>query len=363
MSESTSPLPESWRRFALDPPRALGAPLGLARIRVEPEDFQVDEQLGFEPAGAGPHFLLRVRKRGANTDWVARQLATAAQVRSMDVGYAGLKDRHAVTTQWFTVPAGKRPASDWAGLAGEGYEVVEAHAHHRKLPRGALDANRFVLRLRALTADHEAVDTRLRAIATHGVPNYFGPQRFGRGLSNLRPYLAPESDRPRRLDEYALSAGRSLLFNAVLARRIEDATWTTLLAGDLANLDARGSVFTVDAPDADLADRIARLDVHPTGPMWSRERSTAGGAIAGLESQVVLESDLAPVAARLERERLSPSRRALRIAVRDLEWSWEGDDTLRVAFLLRSGGYATAMLRELIDVAENVGGELPVSAA
>lgn len=353
-------LPDRWRLLAVDPPRGLGAPLGTARLRATADDFQVDEQLGFEPAGAGPHFLLRVRKRGANTDWVARQLAGAAQVRAMDVGYAGLKDRHAVTTQWYTVPAGKRTAADWAGFAGDGYEVLEAHAHHRKLPRGALDANRFELRLRGLDADRDALDERLRAIGAHGVPNYFGPQRFGRGLSNLKPYLATDAERPRRLDEYALSAGRSLLFNAVLARRIDERTWTTLLAGDLANLDARGSVFAVDAPDAELAARAGRLDVHPTGPMWSRDGSTAAGAVAQLEHEVV--GELAPVAARLERERLTASRRALRLAVRELDWTHEGDGVLRLSFLLRSGGYATAVLRELIDADETAGNDA-VSAA
>ena len=361
MSDSTSPVPDLWRRLAIDPPRALGAPVGTARLRVAPEDFRVDEQLGFEPAGAGPHLLLRVRKRGANTDWVARQLASAAQVRPMDVGYAGLKDRHAVTTQWYTVPAGKRSAADWAGLTGDGYEVIEAHAHHRKLPRGALDANRFELRLRDFAAGRDAVDARLRAIAARGVPNYFGPQRFGRDLSNLRPYLAEVTDRPRRLDEYALSAGRSLLFNAVLARRIDDGTWTTLLAGDLANLDSRGSVFAVDEPDAELAARVERLDVHASGPLWSRDGTTATGPVAVLERDVA--DLLAPVTARLDRERLSSARRALRLAVRELDWGWEADGALRVSFLLRSGGYATAVLRELIDVADDSGEAAVVSAA
>jgi tRNA pseudouridine13 synthase len=361
---------DSMTSLALHPPRAHGGPVGTAVIRSVPEDFVVDEELGFAPQGEGSHGLLRVRKRGANTDWVARALAREAGVRPMDVGFAGLKDRHAVTTQWFTVPLGKRTAASWLAVAGEGWEVVEAHAHHRKLPRGALDANRFELRLRHWQGDRARLEALLTRIGTEGVPNYFGPQRFGRELSNLKTYrriaegriaedrsataaAGPEAGPPRRLrlDEYALSAGRSLLFNAVLARRIEAGTWTTLLAGDIANLDARGSVFPVRGDEADLAARAAQLDVHPTGPLWGRGGSGAEGAIAALEADVA--AGFPEVTGVLEAERMAPARRALRIAVRDLTWEFE-DDTLRIGFLLRSGGYATAVLRELIDAEAGV---------
>ncbi len=314
-------LPQQWQDLALTPPRAWGAPCGTARIRVAPEDFVVDEELGFAPHGSGSHALLRVRKRGANTDFVAKQIATAAGVRAMDVGFAGLKDRHAVTTQWFTVPLGKRTAASWEGATGEEWEVIEAHPHHRKLPRGALDANRFTLRLRDWHGDAAALEARLAAIAAGGVPNYFGPQRFGRRLSNLVPYArATEDSRPPRLNEYALSAGRSLIFNAVLARRVAEGSWNSLQAGDLANLDARGSVFAVDAPDDDTRARIASQDLHPTGPLWG-DGSTTGslapsGAVDSLERDVA--AGFAPVCAGLATVRMAPSRRPLRLAVREL---------------------------------------------
>ncbi len=122
-------------------PRAFGAPLGTGRLRAEPEDFVVDEDLGFAPSGAGAHVLVRVRKRGANTEWVAREIARHAGCRPGDVGFAGLKDRHAVTTQWFSVPSPRGAAyvgdtiALLTGAKGEGYEVLEAHAHAKKLPR------------------------------------------------------------------------------------------------------------------------------------------------------------------------------------------------------------------------------------
>lgn len=364
--DSTSPpadeFPASWRELALEPPRAHGGPHGHAVIRQVPEDFVVDEQLGFQPDGEGPHALLRVRKRGANTDWVARALAREAGVRPMDVGFAGLKDRHAVTTQWFTVPLGKRAVGSWFGVRGEDWEVLEAHAHRRKLPRGALDANRFELRLRNWSGDGEALAATLGRIAIQGVPNYFGPQRFGRGLSNLRVCL--HASPGRRLDEYALSAARSLIFNAVLARRVAAGTWTRLAPGELANLDARGSVFAVRGDEPDLQERLARLDIHPTGPLWGQGESPLGGDARALEDDVAAAfPGLLDV---LSRARMAPARRALRLAVRDLQWEFEEDDTLRLSFLLRSGGYATAVLRELIPLDEErhgrqVAAETPIS--
>jgi tRNA pseudouridine13 synthase len=155
-----------------------------------------------------------------------------------------------------------------------------------------------------------------------------------------------------RLGEYALSAGRSLIFNALLARRVEQGTWNALLAGDLANLDARGSVFAVDAVDDALRARVAAQDLHPTGPMWGDAPASLqpSGAVQALEHSVIEE--FAPVCAGLAHARMAPSRRALRLAVRELRWTFETDDTVRLDFLLRAGGYATTVLRELVEVRE-----------
>jgi tRNA pseudouridine13 synthase len=349
MSEPPDELPSDWRRLALDPPRAHGDPPGTATLRARAEDFIVDEQLGFAPAGTGPHALLRVRKRGANTDWVARQLAALAGVRPMDVGFAGLKDRHAVTTQWFTVPLERAPlerrtAGAWLGTSGPDFEVLEAHAHHRKLPRGALDANRFELRLRDWRGDRALLRERLETVAREGVPNYFGPQRFGRQQSNLRPYLQRS-----RLGEYAISAGRSLVFNAVLARRVELGSWNRLAAGDLANLDARGSIFPVTVPDDELRARTATQELHPTGPLWGSGTPDTGGEVRDLESEV--SARYVAVLEGLGTVRMDNARRPLRLAVRDLQWEFEAADVLRLSFLLRAGGYATTVMRELIVAA------------
>ena len=186
-------IPDHWRSAALEPAHAYGGgPLANGVLRTAPEDFKVDEILGFEAAGEGPHALLHVRKRGANTEWVARELARAAGCKPFDVGFAGLKDRHAVTTQYFTIPRGKRAAQEFVGLSGEGYEVMAAAPHQRKLPRGALAGNRFEIVVRELRADPALLAARIVAIATGGVPNYFGAQRFGRDAGNLADVLKAE---------------------------------------------------------------------------------------------------------------------------------------------------------------------------
>ncbi|MEP7245070.1 MAG: tRNA pseudouridine(13) synthase TruD [Gammaproteobacteria bacterium] len=351
---------ESFTRAALAPPRAFGAPLGSGRLRVEPEDFQVDEDLGFEPSGAGSHVLLKVRKRNANTEWVARELARAVGCKPFDVGYAGLKDRRAVATQWFTVPlprlkagvdaaaVGRGPSSiaDLAVLRGQDFEVLEAHAHAKKLPRGALAGNRFTIRVRDLQADDAQLTERFAAIARAGVPNYFGPQRFGREGANLRKITRdPNSVHPRERT-YVLSAARSLIFNAALAERVADGTWCQLEAGDVANLDARGSVFPVDAMDDALRERAERLDLHPTGPMWGRGELLSRGRVQTLEQSVGAHfEDPAElvIAAGMRQE-----RRSLRLTVRNLEWHREGADAV-IRFWLTRGSFATTVLSEVLN--------------
>ena len=346
--------PEHWLRAALAPPLAWGdAPLTTGVLRASPEDFEVDEILGFEASGEGPHALLRVRKRGANTEWVARELARAAGCKPFEVGFAGLKDRNAVTTQAFTVPRGKRPAAEFAGLAGEGYEVLSSAAHQRKLPRGALAGNRFAITVRDMHCPPGALRQRIDAVGAGGVPNYFGPQRFGREAGNLAQVMrAAESlaggragARGRSDQGFMLSAARSLIFNAILAERIKLGTWNRLLAGDVANLDGRGSVFAVAAGDDDLARRCAAPEVHPTAPLAGGGESLAAGEVLALEQRVA--GQFPEALAVIQSERMNAERRALRMRVRDLQHEY-ADGVLRLRFALDAGSFATAVLREII---------------
>jgi tRNA pseudouridine13 synthase len=337
-----------WLSAALTPPRAFGAPLGPGTLRTQPEDFVVEEDLGFTASGEGQHVLLKVRKRNANTQWVARELARLCGCHPRDVGYAGLKDRRAVAVQWLTVPKSKLSLEAWSEVRHPEFDVLEANAHSRKLPRGALAGNRFVIRVRDLAVDDSALESRVAEIGRHGVPNYFGPQRFGHNGSNLARIASGLQSLRAPERGFVLSAARSVVFNAVLADRVRDQSWSHLEAGDIANLDGRGSIFAVDTLDATLTERAALLDIHPTGPMWGRGEPASKGRIADLESRVAAEFQPAcdlTAAAGMDQE-----RRSLRLAVRELAWNREPDtNAIVVRFRLTRGSFATTVLRELID--------------
>ncbi|HET7757957.1 MAG TPA: tRNA pseudouridine(13) synthase TruD [Steroidobacteraceae bacterium] len=343
---------ESVRALALAPPRAGGTPAERVRLRVVPEDFRVEEELGFAPSGSGAHLLLRVRKTDANTAWVAQQLARLAGCAPREIGYAGLKDRRAVAIQWFSVPL-PRAAVGWP-VDGP-FAVLEAHAHSRKLPRGALAGNRFAVRLRPGDADGARLAASLAAplarVAAHGVPNYFGPQRFGRDAANLTRSDAQLRRLPPAERGLVLSAARSLVFNAVLAERVADGSWQRLEAGDLANLDGRGSVFAVAEVDEALAARCAALEIHPTGPLWGAGEPPTAHRVLALERRIGAE--LAAEGARCAAAGMRQERRSLRLRVGALACEPERDAVV-LHFRLTRGGFATAVLRELI--AEDPGG-------
>lgn len=331
-------------------PRAYGDSVLSARFRSVPEDFLVEELPGFVPSGEGEHLLLTIEKRGMNTVFAAKQIARWAGIGELGVGYAGLKDRHAVTRQRFSVHLPKRVSPDIDALQSDELRVLDAQWHSRKLPRGALAGNRFELRLREARGDRGAIATRLQAIATHGLPNYFGDQRFGRDGDNVeaaRRMFAGERVRREQRSIY-LSAARSEMFNAVLAARVQAGNWLGGLDGEVWMLDGRHSVFGPEPLGAELQERVARMDIHATGPLWGRGELRVVDAVRALESEVL--EPLADLRAGLEAAGLKQERRALRIRVADLQHVWEADDVLRLNFALPPGSYATGVLAELGEV-------------
>ena len=326
--------------------RAHGAPLFTASIRNEPADFRVVENLGFELSGSGEHDYLLVEKVAANTDWVARQLARHARVRPGDVGYAGMKDRHAITQQWFSVPG--RGGVEWGSFAAEGVAILVVQRHDRKLRRGAHASNTFRIALRRphASAMPPAVEERLASMAARGVPNYFGPQRFGRDGSNVelarRLFAGARLRRDKR--SIAISAARSLLFNEILSVRVADGSWERILPGELVNLDGSGSVFRAEAIDATIERRASELDIHPTATLWGLRSEISPGVIEALEHKAT-DAD-ADLRTGLERLGAKAGHRALRVRLADMSWDFE-DDALWLEFALPPGAFATSVLREI----------------
>lgn len=332
-------------------PWAFGGPPLEGRLREYPEDFQVDEVLGFALDGKGGHVFLHVRKTGLNTEQVARHLARHARVPLMAVGYAGLKDRHAITRQWFSVDLGGHPEPDWAALEGPALGVLAARRHGRKLRRGALDGNRFQIRVRALQGDRTLAEARLTRLAAAGAPNYFGPQRFGRGYDNLtqaeRLFRGELGRITPHLRGLYLSAARAHLFNEVLAARVAQGTWDQALPGDLMQLNGSHSWFALAEPDGEIWRRLTEQDIHPSGPLWGRGELQSGQAVVELEQSVAQRFPL--WCQGLEAFGLKQERRALRLPVAELAWNWGGVGELTLSFFLPAGGFATTVLRELLS--------------
>lgn len=335
-------------------PRALGEAVLSARIREQPEDFRVDEVLGFAPGGGGEHLFVCIEKRQANTAWIAKQLAKWAGIAPMGVGYAGLKDRHAVTRQWFSLHLPKRiaPATPFEDAEAV---LIEQIWHNRKLPRGALKGNRFHLRLRGVDGAREVIEQRLAEIAARGVPNYFGAQRFGRDGRNLQAAEAMFAGRRVDREERSilLSSARSAIFNAVLGARVQRGDWDRLVEGEVCMLDGSHSVFGPEPITPELVERAQRMDIHPTGPLWGAGSLRCAGELAELEMRCAAEFEA--LRAGLESVDLRQERRALRLPVRELAWRFEDAATLQIEFFLPAGAFATSVLEALGEISDAAG--------
>lgn len=312
-------------------PKAYPATGASATLKQRHEDFVVTELPLQLPSGAGEHIWLDVEKNGANTAFVAQQLATAAGVKDWDVGYAGLKDRHAITRQWFSIYLPKGETPDLTQLQHPEFKVLSQSRHVKKLRPGDLQGNRFRIVLRDVSGDRDAIEANLKAVAAQGVPNYFGAQRFGHDGGNVeqgRAMLAREIRvrNPKKKGIY-LSAVRSFVFNEVLALRIQQGLWGQTLPGDV--MDAAG---------------------QPTGPLWGRGRVTTTDQAQALENGVAERH--ATLCDGMEHAGLDQERRPLVARPVDLAWEWPQADQLVLSFALPAGTYATSVLAEILHATE-----------
>lgn len=328
--------------------RAWGEPVGTAIFKQYPEDFRVDEELGFEPGGGGEHLCLRIEKTGITTKQVAERLARIAGVREADIGYAGQKDRQGVCTQWLSlrIPGSAEPELD--SLNSATLRILDRRWNGRKIRPGTHKLNRFRVVLRELSEPVENLIERAGLISAHGVPNYFGEQRFGRDESNLNAALDwfTGRARPGRYQRsMLLSAARSAVFNAVLSQRIEAGNWRYYLQGDVMNLDGSESVFVPEPDDPAIQQRLATCDIHPTGPLWGKGELRSASECRELELQV--SQQYREFCQGLEAHGLQQERRSLRLVPQQLETRSPQKGQLEISFGLRPGCYATAVLREL----------------
>ncbi|PID37706.1 MAG: tRNA pseudouridine(13) synthase TruD [Pseudomonadales bacterium] len=406
-------------------PQAVEPPIESAVYKQTAADFVVIEQMVIDFSEQGEHLWLQVQKTGVNTSHLAKELAKWADIPLRDVGYSGIKDRHAVTTQWFSlrIPKKQLPSSEFIYSSSslgskektaqkqeiETVTILQQHWHHKKLNRGTHKANRFIITLREIVGDKQAIEKQLQNISKQGVPNYFGEQRFGRNGNNLPQVLRwfekleqknieqinheqeslalnnadnknnkkkgkqnkRQLRKNRETESILLSTARSVIFNQILAERVKDGSWQTGLQGEVFNLAGTGSVFSGDfslddeSTTDDLNSRLQAMDIHPTAVLWGQvsEKSIQPHSTAqALESRIVKNSPVLTKLARgLEKQGLKSARRPLRLQVHDLTWEWQTKDLketrgledtetiLQLSFALPKGSFATSVLASLIQ--------------
>nr|WP_317199061.1 tRNA pseudouridine(13) synthase TruD [uncultured Psychrobacter sp.] len=365
-------------------PQPTVPPIRQATYKSYNTDFVVNEILDVDFTGEGEHLWLHIQKSGVNTAYLAKLLSEWADIPLRDVGYSGLKDRHALTTQWFSlrIPVRQMPGSKFASVDirdEESITILAQHWHNKKLNRGTHRANQFIVTLRDITLqdielkddDKSSVEQHLTTISKSGVPNYFGPQRFGWQGNNIKEALAlfarsipehqatPKKSKrkraPREQNSMELSAARSLIFNEILAARVRDGSWNTGLDGEVFNLDGSGSIFASDSLEDTLRERLASADIHPTGVLWGTSNDKVSGLAAQLEADIIENNLLLTELAKgLELRGIKAQRRALRLPIEAMRWEWQeqqdsSEQTLVLSFTLTTGSFATSVLASVVQ--------------
>lgn len=330
---------------------AYGGPSGQGAIKSKPDDFIVHEILPFEPDGSGEHVFLHLEKIAENTEYIARLLARYAGVRQQDVSFAGMKDRHGRTRQWFSIWLPGKLDPDWTALENSNITILQSIRHTRKLKRGVLAGNEFEILIRQYAADPTITQQQLTTIQSNGFPNYYGEQRFGLKGQNLkmaeRMFSGEKTKREQR--SIYLSAVRSYLFNLILSERVRTKTWNCLLSGEICKLQGSNSHFLIETIDDVLLERLKDGDIHPTGVLYGKGDSGVKLAVLELESQIL--NSYTHLTEGLLKAGLESDRRALRVIPENFSWEFRSDDILSLKFRLPAGSYATVLLRELIEFA------------
>ena len=323
-------------------------PKQTALLKTECADFVVKEQLGYDMSGDGEFVVVKVRKTDCNTLFVGEQLAKFAGISARNMSYAGLKDRKAVTEQWFSLQMPGQPTPDFSQFSLEGVEILDVTRHQRKIRIGSLQGNHFEILLRNAEETDELKE-RLDFLAKNGFPNYFTEQRFGRDGNNLTQALRwangeiKVKDRNKR--SFYLSAARSEIFNLILSKRMELDLAQQILLGDVLQLNGSHSWFVVDESEdlAQLQQRLAQQDVLLTAPLIGEEDKSA----VDFENEIFAQHQA--LFALMRQERMKAARRPILMQPQQFQWQFEPNG-LRLQFALPAGSYATALIRELVNI-------------
>ncbi len=323
-------------------------------IRCKPEDFQVTELNDIELSGEGEHLWLYIQKTSNNSIWVSKQLANVCQVPQKQVAFAGQKDRHAITKQWFSVQLPKISNPDKIQSAlGEGIHIIKSAKHARKIKTGQLDANAFEIVIRGIAGDKSQIETNLNIIKASGVPNYFGSQRFGHNMGNIAKcqdwFAGKNKVKSRNLKSLLISTARSHIFNLIVAKRIEQNTWDKCINGDILQLNKSHSWFpSADASSDEIKKRLKEFDIHLTAAMWGEDAVQSQDKCAQLENSIAKEFPIYQQG--FEKFRLKQDRRAMRICPLNFKYSWQDASSLQLNFKLLPGAYATGIMREIMAI-------------
>jgi len=332
-------------------PRAFTPAVTQGVLKQCVEDFIVIEELSFPLSGEGEHAYLRVKKISQNTQWVCSRLAKHFSVKERDIGYAGLKDRYAITTQWFSLPIKIISEASLTAFNEEGIEILEQQRHGGKLRKGAIKYNYFDITLRDVEVELDSLRQRIDLIREYGVPNYFDEQRFGRQRQNLQAVnnMFNGKFRPQRHKQRIyISAARSWLFNLILGQRVEQKNWYTGVKGDVFMLDGSKVSFSEDELDPSLRQRLIDHDIHPTAPLFGAGELASGFDALELEQNIL--SQWPKWCKKLQQAGLKQQRRAARVVPSDFDFDYiQNTNVLRLTFKLPAGAYATNLVREIIE--------------
>lgn len=325
-------------------------PKQTALLKAECADFVVKEQLGYDMSGDGEFVAVKVRKTDCNTLFVGEQLAKFAGISARNMSYSGLKDRKAITEQWFSLQMPGQPTPDFSQFSLDGVEILEITRHQRKIRIGSLQGNHFEILLRNAEETDE-LKVRLDFLAKNGFPNYFTEQRFGRDGNNLTQALRwangeiKVKDRNKR--SFYLSAARSEVFNLIVAKRIELGLAQQVLNGDILQLNGSHSWFVADESEdlTQLQQRLIQQDILLTAPLIGEEDKSAVDFENEIFAQHQALFDL------MRQERMKAARRPILMQPQQFQWQFEPNG-LRLKFYLPAGSYATALARELVNIAD-----------